>query len=435
MVELPMFWLEACVAALLVAGYVCAKPEHALFLYGLAIGFPDLAFPLGTAVNIRVDDVLILLFLVRFIFWTPASTVLGQRKIFRSQMLLFAFCVFSAVVEFARGAPPPAYETAKMLGCAVIVLVLPRILQSEQRFRSLIVGLTCGGIALSIQIAQRLGSSTANIQANFQEYKNAATFATWNPNTLGQAAMLAAFAAGLGGILYSKSRVGKIIWPALAFGFALIPAVMFVRGTTLSIAAAFLLFLLLTRRWKWVLAFFVLCLFAVAIVRITHPDLFEGATRVDLSTGDGLSHRFQRWETALGVIRRNPFIGQGFGQEWVYLSGIGSEGRAHNAYLTVWIELGIGGVALVLAIVYQIVSTGLSLYRQPRFHMHGALLLSLIFAICLDSFGLPTLYWEKLPTIAISIGVALAGICERQFAEAVPNEARALGLASIPQHS
>jgi hypothetical protein len=67
--------------------------------------------------------------------------------------------------------------------------------------------------------------------------------------------------------------------------------------------------------------------------------------------------------------------------------------------------------------------------------MHGALLLSLIFAMCLDSFGLPTLYWEKLPTIAISIGVALAGICEREFAQAVPNQARALILRSLPQHS
>ena len=50
----------------------------------------------------------------------------------------------------------------------------------------------------------------------------------------------------------------------------------------------------------------------------------------------------------------------------MYLSGIGSEGRAHNAYLTVWIEMGIGGLALLLAVVCQIVFEGLSLYRQPR---------------------------------------------------------------------
>jgi O-antigen ligase len=435
MVELPMFWLEACVAVVVVGVYLCAKPEHALFLYGLALGFPDLAFPVGTAVNIRVDDLLILLFLIRFIIWTPASSVTGQRKIFRYQMFLFAFCIFSAVVQFARGVPLAPYETAKMVGCAAIVWVLPRILQSEQRLRALIVGLTCGGIALAIQIAFRMASSSASAQANFQEYKNAATFATWNPNTLGQAAMLTAFAAGLGAILYSKSGVGKIIWPALACGFALIPAAMFVRGTALSIAAGFLLFFCLTRRWKWVMAFMVLCLFAVAILRATEPDLFADATRVNISTGDGLSHRFERWETALSVIRQDPLFGQGFGQEWVHLSSIGSEGRAHNAYLTVWLELGIGGLALVLAVIYQIVNIGYSLYTQPRFQMHGALLLSLIFAMCLDSFGLPTLYWEKLPTIAISIGVALAGICEREFAQAVPNQARALILRSLPQHS
>ena len=420
MVELPMLWLQASVAILLLGWYLCAKPEHALFLYGLALGFPDLAFPLGAAVNIRVDDALILLFLVRSIFWAPARTVPEQRKIFRTQMLFFAFCLFSAAVESARGATPPAYETAKMLGCAAIVLVLPRILQSERRLRSLIAGLACGGVALAAQIAQRLGSSSANIQANFQEYKNAATFSTWNPNTLGQAGMLLAFAAGLGAILYAKLWIGKIIWPALAFGFALIPVSLFVRGTTLSLAAAFLIFLCLLRRWKWVLAFFVMCLLVIVFVRATRRELFDGATRVDLSTGDGLSHRLDRWVTVLGVIREKPFVGRGFGQEWVYLSGIGSEGRAHNAYLTVWMELGIGGVALLLAIVYQVISAGISLYRQPQFQMQGALLLVLMLALCIDSFGLPTLYWEKLPTISISMGVALVGICRRKLAEDAP---------------
>jgi len=433
MVELPMFWLEAGVGALLLGWYLCAEPDHALFLYGLALGFPDVAFPLGTAVNIRLDDVLILLFLIRIIFWTPPSQVPGQRRIFLSQMLFFAFCVSSAVVESARGVPPPPYEAAKMLGCAVIVLVLPRILQSERRLRSLIVGLICGGLALAIQIAQRLASSSANIQANFQEYKNAATFTTWNPNTLGQAGMLASFAAGLGGILYAKSWAAKIMWPVLSCGFALIPASMFVRGTTLSLVAAFLLFLCMVRKWKWVLAFLVLCLIVIGFLRATHPDLFDSATRVDLSTGDGLSHRRDRWATALGVIREKPLVGQGFGQEWVYLSGIGSEGRAHNAYLTVWIELGIGGVAFLLAIVYQFVSAGIMLYKQPQFRMHGALLLALMAAICLDSLGLPTLYWEKLPTISLCMAVALLGICQRQASEDAFGPVRGLDWESQPQ--
>jgi hypothetical protein len=55
----------------------------------------------------------------------------------------------------------------------------------------------------------------------------------------------------------------------------------------------------------------------------------------------------------------------------------------------------------------------LKLYRQTEFQAVGALLLALLAAMCVDSIALPTLYWEKLPTIALSIGVALVGVCER----------------------
>jgi O-antigen ligase len=434
MVELPMFGIEAGVAIFLLSWYLCAKPEYALFFYGLALGFPDFAFHLGSAINIRVDDVLILLFLIRSIIWRPASLVAGQRKILWTQLSLLLFCLFSAAVEFARGVPPPAYETAKMIGCAAIIFALPRLLQSERRLRFLIVGLTCGGIVMAMQIMQRLGASSANLLSNFQEYKSAAAFSTWNPNTLGQAAILAVFAAGIGGNIYSKSRLSRLMWPCLAFGFALIPATMFVRGTTVSLAAGFLMYLFLTRRWKWILAFLVICLMVISLMLATKRDLFEAATRVDFTTGEGLSHRADRWEKAIGAVRGNPLLGQGFGQEWIYLSSIGSEGRAHNAYLTAWIELGVGGLLLFLAVVYQIISSGLSLYRQPQFQSYGALLLALVFVICLDSFGLPTLYWEKLPTISISIGIALIGICERKVVATAPSEAYAEGLPPFPQH-
>jgi O-antigen ligase len=433
--QLPILGFEIGVAILLAGAILCAMPEYGLFLYGFALGFPDIALPLSTAINLRLDDALILLFLLRSVVWTPAPLAPGQRKILGWQVLLLLACLLSAGIESASGTPPPVYETAKMAGCAAILFVLPRLVQSESRLRFLIAGLVCGGIALVIQIVHRLGSSAANVQANFQEYKNAATFTTWNPNTIGQASMLLVFAAGLGWIVFPKSRGGKLFWLCLAVGFAMIPSLMFVRGTTLSIAAGFLLFLCMSRRWNWVLIFCALCLSVVFFMRATNRELFEGATRVDLSTGEGMSHRFDRWAVAIGAIQTKPFMGQGFGQEWVYLSGIGSEGRAHNAYLTVWIEMGIGGLALLLTVAGQIAFEGLSLYRQPQFRLQGALLLALILAVCLDSLGLPTLYWEKLPTISISVGAALVGICARRLAESAWSEPRANDLQSVPRHS
>src|SRR5205085_8699261 len=111
---------------------------------------------------------------------------------------------------------------------------------------------------------------------------------------------------------------------------------------------------------------------------------------------------------------------------------VGSEGRAHNAYMTVWIELGFAGLALLLAATYRFVSSAASLYRNSEFQMRGALLLSLSVTICLDSLGSSTLYWEKLPTIALSIGVALIGICERSRTQVLEQNATLVPYAVLP---
>ena len=304
-----------------------------------------------------------------------------------------------------------------MAGCVVILLVLPRLMQSQRRLQFFLCGLICGGIALIFQIRMHLGdSSSANIE-NFQQLKSAATFSTWNPNTLGQAAILFVFGAGLGAILFSKSPLSRILWASLAMGFALVPALVFVRGTTLSIAAGFVLFLILSRRWKWGLVFAAVCVCALLYLHARQPELMEDATSVNVSTGEGFSHRFDRWGMAFQGIQTQPIIGHGFGQELQYLMLIGSEGRAHDAYLAVWLELGLGGLLIFLIVIFQFVRAGFTLFRDIGSHEQGALILALIFTLCLDSIGLPTLYWEKLPTIALSLAITVVGLCERNVSE------------------
>jgi O-antigen ligase len=413
----PILWLELGIAALIAIGILWTKVEYGLFLYAFALGFPDIALPIGATINIRIDDILILLFLVRTILWTPAPPSQKQKNIFMWQSIFFVACVLSIAVETSLGTPPGAYEAAKMAGCVVILLVLPRLMQSQRRLQFFLCGLICGGIALIFQIRMHLGdSSSANIE-NFQQLKSAATFSTWNPNTLGQAAILFVFGAGLGAILFSKSPLSRILWASLAMGFALVPALVFVRGTTLSIAAGFVLFLILSRRWKWGLVFAAVCVCALLYLHARQPELMEDATSVNVSTGEGFSHRFDRWGMALQGIQTQPIIGHGFGQELPYLMLIGSEGRAHDAYLAVWLELGLGGLLIFLIVIFQFVRAGFTLFRDIGSHEQGALILALIFTLCLDSIGLPTLYWEKLPTIALSLAITVVGLCERNVSE------------------
>jgi O-antigen ligase len=431
----PTLWFE--IGATILGGivFLWTKPEHALFLYAFALGFPDIAYPIGTTINLRVEDVLILLFLARTILWTPAPLSRHEKTILMWQAIFLAVCLLSTVVEIALGKPPEGYDAAKMVGCAVIILVLPRLVQSQRRLRFFVAGLMCGGVALAIQVHQHLGESASNNIANFQQMKSAATFETWNPNTIGQAAVLLVLGAGLGGIICSKTLANRILWPCLAMGFALVPAFVFVRGTSVSIAAGFVLFLFLMNRWKWVLVFAAICLCAVLYLQSRDPQLMEDATNVNVTTGEGLSHRFERWDMAFRGIQKQPFLGHGFGQEWIYLSLIGSEGRAHNAYLTIWLELGLGGLLVFLAAIFQFVRAGFFLYGTARFQFHGALVLALIFSMCLDSLALNTLYWEKLPMIALSLAVAVIGICERDDPEFAAREIRVLTYQPSAQHS
>jgi O-antigen ligase len=430
-----MFTIEIGIAILLLLAVFWAKPEYGLLLYGLALGFPDAAIPLGTAINLRLDDGLIVFFLLRSLLWSPAFLTPGQRSIFKWQASLAAACALSALVGFARRAPPAAYETIKTIGCVAILISLPRVLQSERRLRFLAAGLMCAGIALIFQITQKLGSSPSSFLGSFQELKSAAAFTTWNPNTIGQASMLLVFTAGLGWIAFRQSRINSGLWFCFATAFSLIPALVFSRGASLSIAAGYVFFLCLVGRWKFALVFLVIGVSIFGYVRSVDTELVDSATRVDLTTGEGFSHRFDRWDMAMEAIRSDPFLGHGFGQEWTYLSGIGSEGRAHNAYMTVWIELGLGGLALLLAATYRFASCAVSLYRDPEFQLCGALLLALCLTVCLDSFGTVTLYWEKLPTIALSIGIALIGICERNRVWTVAQNASTPAYQAFPEHS
>ena len=427
--------VEIGIAVLLALALFWAKPEYGLFFYGLALGFPDIAHPLGTAINLRLDDGLIVFFLLRSLLWSPASLTQGQRSIFKWQACLAAVCILSALVGFARHTPPAGYETIKMIGCVAILIALPRLLLLQRRLRFLAAGLMCGGVALMFQIGQRLGSNPKNFLGGFQQVKSAASFITWNPNTIGQASMLLVFAAGLGWITFRRSRINSGLWFCSATTFSLIPALIFSRGAGLSIATGYVFFLCLARRWKPALVFLVIGVSIFGYVRARDSELVDSATQVDVTTGEGFSHRFDRWDMAIEAIKSDPYLGHGFGQEWIYLRDIGSEGRAHNAYMTVWIEMGFGGLALLLAAIYQFVSRAVSLYRDSEFQMYGALLLAWSVAVCMESFGSVTLYWEKLPTIALSIGIAVIGICERNRARGATENTFAAQYEALPEHS
>jgi hypothetical protein len=77
----------------------------------------------------------------------------------------------------------------------------------------------------------------------------------------------------------------------------------------------------------------------------------------------------------------------------------------------------------------------LSLCQTPPYRARGALILGLIAVLSVDSLGLPTLYWEKLPSIALSLALAVIGMCERKEAETAVRELNAFAYEPFAQSS
>src|SRR5258708_14350859 len=99
----PILWIEIGVAIPIGLAFLLTKAEYGLFLYAFALGFPDVALPLGTTINLRVDDVLILLFLARTILWAPALLSQSQSNIFNWQAIFLLACLLPVPVEMAPG--------------------------------------------------------------------------------------------------------------------------------------------------------------------------------------------------------------------------------------------------------------------------------------------------------------------------------------------
>jgi len=403
----------ACLVVILLA-ILWARPEYGLFLYGVSIGFPDLAVPLGPAVNIRIDDLLMALLLPRALLMYRIRFTARQCHILFWAILFFALCLLSAMVGAAVGRTPNRSDVLRLLGCGTVMLVMPALVHSWSRLWFVVAGLTCGGVVLISQIALRLGQSSTVSYATAQDLKSAAGFATWNANTAGQAALLLTFAAGTAAVL-ARRRSTCTVYVVLATIFALTPLALLIRGSAIAVSAGYVGFLCLTKRWKVLLVAVIVAFVGVGYWYAIVGDAVSIATRVDVSTGAGFSGRYDTWHTAIEAISASPLVGYGFGQELRVAAGIGRELRSHNSFLSVWIELGPTGVGILLALISEIVLAGLSIYKYHPLRSYGALLVALVVALGLDSLVGLTLYWEKLPIIALSVGVSLIGCCERTW--------------------
>lgn len=404
----------AAVPALIALIVLWRRPEWGVLLYGLAIGFPDLALSSG-AINVRIEDAIVALYAVRIALVPFVPLSAGQRSILTWQLAFAGACLLSALTAVVRGYDQYyLYALVKLLGCIVVVVVLPAIIDTPRRLRFLVAGLMAGGVALVLQMVVRLMTVSPSSIVTFQDLKSAVTPTSWNPNTLGQVATLLAFAAAVGATMAPGRRLARRVYGLLGHAFAAMPVAVFSRGAVLGLCAGYALYTTFTGRVKVLLVATALAVVAGSYYLAHLPPGVANATNVDVNTGEGLSGRYERWAFAWGLIAERPVLGYGFGQELgEFEQGFGFA-LAHNSFLSAWIEIGIAGPLLLIAVIVGYVRAALAIRARGGAAADlGTAVLALTVALVVQALSNSALYWDKQPLIAMAVALSVVGVADR----------------------
>ncbi|MGP0088931.1 MAG: O-antigen ligase family protein [Xanthobacteraceae bacterium] len=193
--------------------------------------------------------------------------------------------------------------------------------------------------------------------------------------------VLCTFALAPFAVAAARQRRWDVAIGGLLLGIAFLANVFYVataRGSLLAMLVLFILFCLRQFTWKGILAGLLGALVLGGCVWASSPYLRARVTGVfqevkdyqdeDLPTSSG--QRLEYWKKSIGFIAEAPLIGRGTGsiQETFRRSTIGATGVAaivsgnpHNQTLTVALQLGLLGTALLYAMWFA----HLLLFRDP----------------------------------------------------------------------
>jgi O-antigen ligase len=203
-----------------------------------------------------------------------------------------------------------------------------------------------------------------------------------NPNTLGRVLVLP-LALAIAGFIGGRGMIQR----ALAVGCAVVICMgIFISMSRSALVAAttILLVLLYRMRARWhIVAVMVLLLFASTLA----PDKFyQRIDDVISGQDDTGSGRLEIWGTALQALERSGVLGVGMENfPLLYRSYVpGRPVGSHNVYLTALLDLGVPGLAMMLA---AMVSGLLALWRA-RSAGHSSIVLSALEAAYIGTLAL-----------------------------------------------
>lgn len=354
----------------------------------------------------------------------------GSRQLTRIVGLVVVF--FSWIILSLLWAPQASFakETAVHLIMAFVVFFLVLSVFTEREHvrwlmlafvAGAVLSVLSGAVTGGLSVSDAAATTASSVQGRLQG-------GTSDPNYLAAAIvpamMLAVGLAARRGRPFERFAlmVATII---LAIGLAATES----RGGFLAMIVVSLAALLTWRgRRMTILGFMLVFALAVSTWFLASPSAWERVT----SASDGGSGRADIWQVATRVGDAHPLFGVGLGQFPVvspdYLARPGALTRAdlivgkrivvHNAYLQLWVETGIVGLALFIAVAIAAIAAGASAAR--RFDAQGdvetatlarALVLAIVGALT-ASFFLSNIddlrHW-----VLLALGPVLYGIAQR----------------------
>ncbi len=405
---LPLPQLTGGLAALVLFVLMVRRPVLGVALVCALLPLEGIAFGMLAMTEVRLAAIL------AFAAWVLHLLVYGKPLRINLTLRLAGLLVLWAGISLLwvqQPLPTAAYLT--LLQLLLLALLVINAIEDERDYRLVCWALVLGAVA-SAPLA--IGTIVANAleRARVYEAQNANAFAV---------TVALAMIAGLYLCTRRDSR-----WSTRALAFLLtcglaVPQIMAQsRSTWIGLAAAIGYYIYRTeRRWRNLMAVgltgcaAVAVIFASGMVSMTLVDRAMGL----VSLRDRGSDRFDIWMVAVDVIRERPLLGAGFTQfHEVYnrhrartpaiRRDLAPNRDAHNLFISITAELGLVGLALLVA-------TLLAAWREEHLParaspwVSGSLLAFLVFF----SLG-GTSYLTKMFWIILALAVKARTLAARE---------------------
>lgn len=138
---------------------------------------------------------------------------------------------------------------------------------------------------------------------------------------------------------YCKKQQEKFLYFGITLTILLAALLTYTRGAIISIGIAFIVYIFLIRKYKWLLILFSITILALAFV----PALQETVTDLNpFESKYGRSGRVVLWVDALETIRDNPILGVGPSNY--------ENKKAHNSFLQIGAETGVLNLLITVSL-------------------------------------------------------------------------------------